>query len=149
MFSFASMKSRMKRQESLVVEQLATPELRVGCSRDHLVKLGLGGSRHWKKLSPLHCCGRCPHCLRKCCGRRFLNQSGWHSASLVGSPGRTSVTKRAFSTISSFFLRNTNKEMVVNRASENGGESGSATVVDMVEEPLVHHMPAVLLDTIM
>ena len=29
--------------ESLVVEQLATPELGVGCSRDHLVKLRLGG----------------------------------------------------------------------------------------------------------
>ena len=38
--------------------------------------------------------------------------------------------------------------MVVNRASENGGESGSATVVDMVEEPLVHHLTAVSLDTI-
>ena len=39
--------------ESLVVEQLATPELGVGCSRDHLVKLGLGGSRLEKN------CHRC------------------------------------------------------------------------------------------
>ena len=30
-----------------------------------------------------------------------------------------------------------------NRAPEDGGKSGSSTVVDMVEEPLVHHLPAV------
>ena len=32
------------------------------------------------------------------------------------------------------------------RAPEDGGKSGSSTVVDMVEEPLVHHLPAVPLN---
>ena len=78
-------------------------------------------------------------------GTKTFYATGWHSASLVG----LRLRKEHFLPFLLFFLRNTNKEMVVNRASENGGESGSATVVDMVEESLVHHMPAVSLDTIM
>ena len=40
-----------------------------------------------------------------------------------------------------FFVKH--KSIGTNRAPEDGGKSGSSTVVDMVEEPLMHHLPAV------
>ena len=41
-----------------------------------------------------------------------------------------------------FLCRQNNSD----RASEDGGESGSPTVVDVVENPLVHHLPTVPLN---
>ena len=38
------------------------------------------------------------------------------------------------------------KRIGTDRAPEDGGKNGSSTVVDMVEEPLMHHLPAVPLN---